>query len=140
MYKLAVWLGMSLFILFAATQQEVRAQAPRNIASIALKSGESVEVLDLFAVANCRSTLLATPSVEVMEGPSEVTASIKEATVVPRGAECNKPVKGGKLVLNAKDIDDYSTSKMTVRVTFKTKDGDTQRSYSYNLTLFPKQE
>ena len=75
-----------------------------------------------------------------MEGPSEIAVSVKETTLVPRWLDCNKPVKAAKLVVSAKEIEDYSTAKLTVRVTYKTKDGDTQRSYSYNLTLFPKQE
>ncbi len=134
--------GLSAAILFglgAAIPQEAHSQTRNTVASIALKGGESVEVSNLFAVANCRSTLTATPTAEVMEGPSEVTVSVKEAMVVPRAQECNKPVKGAKLVLTAKNIDDYSTSKLTVRIHFKTKDGETQRSLSYNLNLFPNE-
>jgi hypothetical protein len=138
MYRFA---GLLTVILMSViTQQETCAQARNTLSAIALKSGESVEVLDLWSVANCRSTLTATPTAEVMEGPSEIAVSVKEAMVVPRERECNKPVKGAKLVLSAKEIDEYSNSKLTVRVTFKTKDGDTQRSYSLNATLFPKQE
>jgi hypothetical protein len=138
MYRLA---GLLMAILASvATQQQASAQARNTIAAIALKSGESVEVGDLYAAVNCRSTLTATPTVEVMEGPSEVAVTVKEAMVTPRVHDCNKPVKGAKLVLSAKEIEDYSTSKLTVRITFKTKDGETHRSTSYNLTLFPKQE
>ncbi len=140
MYRFAGFLAVILFCLGAAFSQEARCQARNIIQSIALKSGESIEVTDLFAAPNCRSILTALPTAEVMEGPSEIVASVKEAMVIPRVQECNKPVKGAKLVLTAKNIDDYSTSKLTVRINFKTKDGETQRSLSFNLTLFPKQE
>jgi hypothetical protein len=138
MYRFSGFFAVILFSLGVA--QEACAQ-PRNIiGSVALKSGESVEVLDLWYAPNCRSILTATPTAEVLEGPSEIAVTVKEAMVVPRIQECNKQVKGGKLILTAKDIDEYSTSKLTVRITFKSKDGETHRSYSYNVTLFPKQE
>jgi hypothetical protein len=138
MYRFAGFLAAILFGLSVA--QEAWSQSRNIIPSVALKSGESVEVSDLWFALNCRSLLIATPTAEVMEGPSEIAVSVKEAMVVPRTQECNKQVKGGKLVFTAKDIDDYSTSKLTVRITYKTKDGERQFSSSYNVTLFPKQE
>jgi hypothetical protein len=138
MYRFFGFFAVILVSLGVA--QEACAQSRNIIASVALKSGESVEVLDLFNAYNCRSIATATPTAEVLEGPPEIAVTVKEAMVVPRIQECNKQVKGGKLVLTAKDIDEYSTSKLTVRITFKSKDGETQRSYSFNVTLFPKQE
>jgi hypothetical protein len=132
--------GLLAVTLSVAAQQETYAQARNVIPAIALKSGETVELGPLYAAINCRSTLTATPTAEIMEGPSEISVSVQEAMVVPRAQECNKPVKGAKLILSAKEIEDYGTAKLTVRVTFKTKDGETQRSLSYNLTLFPKQD
>ena len=138
MYRFAGFLAAILFGLGVA--QGAWSQTRNYIPSVGLKSGESVEVSDLWYALNCRYILTATPTAEVLEGPSEITVTVKEAMVVPRAQECNKQVKGGKLVFTAKDINDYSSSKLTVRITFKTKDGETQRSVSYNVTLFPKQE
>ena len=136
------WTSLLAVTLLGLGSQEALAQARSALPSVALKSGESVEIGDLYFVSSgtCRSLLKDLPVVEVMEGPSEVTASVKEAMVVPREQGCSQKVKGGRLVLTAKDIEEYSTSKLTVRITFHTKDGDTQRSNSFNLTLFPKQE
>ena len=138
MYRLA---GLLTVILMSVTTlQEACADLRNTYGMIALKSGESVELTELYWIANCRSILTATPTAEVMEGPSEIAVSVIEAMVVPRQQDCNKPVKGAKLIVSAKEIEDYSTAKLTVRVTYKTKDGDRQRSYSFNATLFPKQE
>ena len=139
MYRL---IGLLALTLLALGSQEAIAQARWNLPSVALKSGESVEIFDLYYVSpgTCRSLMKDLPVVEVMEGPSEVAASVKDAMVTPREQGCSQKVKGGRLVLTAKDIEEYSTSKLTVRVTYHTKDGDTQRSHSFNLTLFPKQE
>ena len=54
---------------------EARAQTITGSGSIALKSGESVEVGNVFYAINCRSLLKSTPEVEILEGPPGVTAS-----------------------------------------------------------------
>ena len=139
MYRLTTLLTIALLGL---GPQDASAQARSVLQNIALRSGENVEIGDLYYVSpgTCRSLLKDLPVVEMMEGPSDVTASVKEAMVTPREQGCSQKVKGGRLVIAAKDIDDYSTSKLTVRVTYHTKDGDTQRSLSFNLSLFPRQE
>ena len=105
--------------------------------TIALKSGESTEVGKLYYVEACRSILNSPPEVEVLEGPSQVSAVVKPASVLPRWQNCSKPVEGGILVLSAKDIEDPSFSRLTLRVTYKTRDGDRKFSEVLNLQLLP---
>jgi hypothetical protein len=117
-----------------------RAQAQSwqmNSNSYALKSGESVELMDLYWVTNCRSLLTSPPEVTVLDGPPGVTASVTEASVTPRFQQCAKPVKGAKLKLNADKVEDQSYSMMTLRIRYKTKDGERDRSFTFNLALFP---
>ena len=66
-----------------------------------------------------------------------MTAVVNAAPVVPRSMGCTQPVAGGKLVLTAKDIQEYSYTRLTLRVNYKTLDGDRQSSASFNITLFP---
>jgi hypothetical protein len=109
-----------------------------SVSNIALKNGESTEFADLWWITHdCRSLLTATPAVEVMDGPPGVTVTIKQAMVVPRTYGCVKPISGGKMIISAKDVEDYSRSSMVLRVTFKTRNGDRQRSQNLNVTLFP---
>jgi hypothetical protein len=118
----------------------VRAQgvmALANAGTIALKSGESTEVTKLYWVEGCRSTLKSPPEVEILDGPPQVTAEVKEAMVLPRVQNCSKPVQGGILVLSAKDIEDPSFSRLTLRVIYKTRDGDRKISGVFNLQLLP---
>jgi hypothetical protein len=122
---------------FITAPQEAVAQITPNLPSISLRSGETVEVMNLWFSVNCKSQLKSTPMAEIIEGPSEVTVSVKEAMVVPRQQNCSKPVKGAKLFVTAKDVADYTTSKLTIRITYDTKDGERKPSESYNLTLFP---
>jgi len=86
-----------------------------------------------------RSILKGGPEVEILDGPPGVTASVKEAMVIPRtiNGNCANPVQGGILVIAAKDIEDASDTRITIRVTYRTRDGDQKRSFVYNLSLFP---
>jgi hypothetical protein len=108
-----------------------------NSQSYALKSGESVELMDLYWVTNCQSLLTSPPEVTVLDGPPGVTAVTTEAMVTPRFQQCSKPVKGAKLKLNADKVEDQSYSMMTLRIKYQTKDGERERSLTFNLALFP---
>lgn len=108
-----------------------------NGGSYALKSDESVEVGDVYYVLNCRSLLTGTPEVTILDGPPGVTAAVVDAQVTPRLQQCAKPVKGGKLVLKADKIEDQSQTVMTIRVKYKTKDGDREKSLTFGMSLFP---
>ena len=108
-----------------------------NAGTIALKSGEAIELGNVYWVSHCRSLLKSTPEVEVLEGPPQVTVSVKEAMVLPRAQGCAKKVPGGILVITAKEIDDPSYTHLSVRVNYKTKDGDRKFGHVYNLHLVP---
>jgi len=104
---------------------------------IALKSGESAELGLVYWITNCASIMVGNPEVEILEGPPELTLSFKPGMVLPRAAKCAKPVRGGTLVVTAKDIDEPKQATLTYRVKYKTKDGDRQRGGVYNVSLFP---
>ena len=116
---------------------EAHAQTIWGSASIALKSGESIEVGDVFYVTNCKSILQSTPEVEIVDGPPGVTATVKEKMVLPRVGRCANRVPGGTVVLTAKDVEDPSYTPLTLRVTYKTKDGERKFSQVFNLSLLP---
>jgi hypothetical protein len=105
--------------------------------TLALRSGETTELTQIYWVSNCKSQLRGPPAVEVIDGPPGITVTVKEAMVVPRYQGCAKPVAGGKVIIAAKDIEDESYTRLTIRVTYKTRDGERQRSAVYNLSLFP---
>ncbi len=107
--------------------------------SLALKAGESAEIGDLFMVSNCRSLLKSTPQATILSGPPSVTVEVKDADVMPRIAQCSRPVKGGKLIVKAGDVQDESETTMTIRISYDTKDGPRQAGYNVNLSLFPAQ-
>ncbi len=114
-----------------------QAQTITGSASIALKSGESVDVGEVFYVINCKSLLRSTPEVEILDGPPGVTATVKEKMVLPRGGHCANRVPGGLLVLTAREIEDASYTPITLRVIYRTKDGERKFSRVFNLSLLP---
>ncbi len=109
----------------------------RGQITIALKSGESTELTKLYYVENCTSMLKSIPEAEIIDGPPAVTVSVREDMVLPRAQGCAKPVKGGTLVMSAKAIEDPSYTPVTVRITYKTRDGDRKYSLVINLSLIP---
>jgi hypothetical protein len=105
--------------------------------TIALRSGESTDITKLYYVANCKSILKSVPEAEIIDAPPVVTVSVREDLVLPRAQGCAKPVKGGILVISAKDIEDLSYIPVTVRITYRTRDGDRKFSHVMNLSLIP---
>jgi len=104
---------------------------------LALKNGESVEVGSVYYVSNCKSLLKSTPEVEILDGPTGVEATIKQAMVFPRSQKCANKVSGGLLVVSAKNIEDPSYTNLTLRITYKTWDGERKFSQVFNLSLLP---
>jgi len=104
---------------------------------IALKSGESTELGLVYWITNCVSIVVGNPEIEVLEGPPELALSIKPGMVSARAQKCAKPVRGGTIIVTAKEIDEPKVATLTYRIKYKTKDGDRQRSGVYNVSLFP---
>jgi hypothetical protein len=115
-------------------QQALAQNSPR---SIALKNGESVDLMPVFGEKNCRSILTATPTVEVLEGPPELKVTVREEMVAPRHAACKDKIKGGVVVVTANDVKARTEGKLTFRIKYKGKDGERQTAHTYNVTLFP---
>jgi hypothetical protein len=131
---------LSLLALAASFAGDAHSQTIQYaVRQIALKSGESTELADVYYVStNCKSLLKDTPKVEILDGPPGVTAAINPAKVVPRVLGCANPVAGGKLVITAKDIEDYSFTRMVLRIDYNTSSGERQNSVNVNVTLFPQ--
>ena len=128
---------IAVIISLCAAMAFISASA-RAADSIALKSGETAEIGNLFWVANCRSLLKGPMTVDILEGPSDVTASIREQKIVPHKQNCAKPVAGGVLLLTApKEVKTRTQAKLILRVKYPTVDGERQNSRDIDLILVP---
>jgi hypothetical protein len=108
-----------------------------QIRTIALKSGETVELGPVFSAINCKSIVIGEPQAEIMEGPPELTLTVRPGIVVPRAQGCVNQIPGGTLVATAKEIPEKKSARLVYRVKFKTKDGDRQAAGTYFVELFP---
>ena len=126
--------ALSLAIIGGATI----GSAQQDVRRIALKSGESVELRNYsFIVANCQSIMIGNPTLDVLEGPEELTMTLKEEPVIRRDRGCSTPVPGGKVVAKAKEVKEAKEAKLTIRLNYNTKDGPRQSSSVFLISLFP---
>jgi len=133
-----IWNLLSI-VLVVGTAIFVGATAAHAQQRIALKSGESTVLRNYFFIVNCRSILVGKPTLDVLEGPDEVTVEIKEGEVLPRAQNCPKTVPGGTVVATAKDVTEPKEARLTIRLIFNTKGGERQASNNYVLSLFPRE-
>ena len=113
------------------------ALAQERMPHVALKGGESVDLRNFFFIVSCRSVLIGTPEVEVLEGPDEVVVTFREEPVLPRSQNCPKPVPGGIIVLTAKAVTEQKEAKLTFRLKYNSKLGPRQTSNTYIVSLYP---
>jgi hypothetical protein len=125
-----------LFLVVIATTQ-VAAPAIAEERSLAIKSGETLELGQFYFISNCRSILKGPPTAEILDGPPQLSVSVKQAQVEARLQKCPKPVLGGILFLTAKEIMKISVNKTIVRIKYETNDGDRYRSEILNVTMVP---
>ena len=121
--------GLAVFVAVSGAESQ---QAPRRIA---LKTAESTELRNFYAIQHCRSILIGTPVLDVLQGPKELTVTFKEGLKLP--TKCTKPVPGGTVIATAKEIKTPQEAKLTIRLKFNTKIGERQTSNSYIVSLFP---
>ena len=121
----------------AGLESHGAASAQDALRQFAVKNGESVDLGTVYYVSNCRSIMTGLPDIEVLEGPSNVTISIREEPVLPRRQDCATKVAGGTVVLTAKDVTEPAEAKLIYRVNYKTKDGPRQTSHAFVVSLFP---
>jgi hypothetical protein len=122
---------LAIAVLISAPAAHAQ-QTPRHIA---LKSGESTELRNYYFVQHCRSIMIGNPVLDVLEGPEELTVSLKAGMKVPQ--KCTKPVQGGTVVATAKEVKARKEAKLTIRLKFNTKVGERQSSNVYIVSLFP---
>ena len=131
---LTVFLATQFAIAAVVIGTVTQAQELRRLVA---KNGESIELGPVYWIVICRSTMIGLPEIEILEGPPEVTLSIKEGQVLPRRQGCAAKVPGGTLMLSVKGVTERTEGKLTFRLKYKTKDGDRQISYAYTVSLFP---
>jgi hypothetical protein len=134
----AISSGTLLLLGFAVLVGAADASAQDSPPRIILKSGESVELRNYsFVTRTCQSLMIGTPALEVLEGPEEISLSLKAGTVTRHEPSCTATVPGGKVVATAKEVKEPKEAKLTIRLNYHTKEGDRQSSNVYIVQLLP---
>lgn len=139
--KSIVTLAIALAIVTPALAQQQQQQiAAPTLFSI--RVGETL-VLRLFAFItnDCVSTFTGFDSIDILDGPPEMTLKFEPGKVVVStvaGKLC-KPVSGGTIMITAaKDIGEQKEADLTFRVRFRTRHSNsTTWTYRYHLLMFP---
>ncbi len=124
-----------VFGLVALTVASLAFAAEDGARTLAAKSGETIDVREVYGASRCRSILTAPPEVEVLQAPPEVKLSVREDMVTPRN--CREKVKGGFVVATVGEVKQPTEGKLIFRVKYKTKEGPRQIGYVYKVSLLP---
>ena len=81
--------------------------------------------------------MIGMPVLDVLEGPPELTVTLKEGMILPHAQKCTRQVPGGTVVATAKEVKEPKDARLTIRLKFKTKIGERQSSNVYIVSLFP---
>ena len=104
---------------------------------ISIKSNESVEIGTVYWISKCKSLLKNFSGVDVLEGLSGITLTIKEEMVIAWRQSCPDKVPGGKVIATVKEIKTEVSGVVKYRVRYQTADGDKESTHSLILTLYP---
>jgi hypothetical protein len=107
--------------------------------SVALKSGESADLISVYWVENCRSILKDFAGLELLEGPPGVVLSLREQPVRARRQNCPDNVPGAVVIVTAKDVAEKASGTVRYRVRYNTDDGQKQSSHTFKIDLYPGQ-
>jgi hypothetical protein len=101
------------------------------------KSGEVIDLRPVFRQVNCRGTLLATPEVEVLQGPQELALSVRDEMVEVPEASCPRKIKGAMVVATVGQVSQPLEGRLVFRVKYKGKYRNTQTGHAYDFSLSP---
>ena len=123
---------------FAAPAAECGGASAPKADTLALKSGETVTLAEVWWIAHCHSLLKGPMTVEILDGPPEITAAIVEKNVIPHNSDCANPVKGGLLKLTAAaNVANKIHAEVVLRVKYPTEDGERQKSFDVDAIVIP---
>jgi len=132
--KLPCTILCGAIIVFAGS---IVARAQEDLQRISLKSGESATLRNYSFVTGCVSVMVGQPTLDVLEGPEELSFTLKEGPVIRRANGCSAPVPGGEVVVTAKEITQAKEARLTIRLNYMTKNGPRQSANVYLVSLFP---
>lgn len=113
------------------------AGAPASAQDLTLKSGESSDLFGVYWIANCKSILKGFGGVDIVSGPPELKASLREEPVAAKRQGCAEKVPGAMVVLSLAPIAKEWEGTVRLRVRYSTEEGDKQSNHMVKVLLVP---
>ena len=141
-------LAIGCAIVTSALARPVLAQQQQQIPApilFSIRSGEALQLNFSSAVtANCTSLWEHFDGIDILDGPKEISLDFKPGKgavhLKESGKVCDE-VRGGSVMITAKDITEPKEANLTFRVRFHEKSGiPWQHVHRYRLLLFPAAE
>lgn len=106
---------------------------------VSLRAGESVDLHSVYWVQrSCHSLLRRIEGVDILEGPTGVSLSIRTEEVLTSARQnCPNKVPGGMVVATVKDVPAKVTATLSYRVRYETDEGPKQSTHTRQVTLYP---
>jgi hypothetical protein len=125
----------------AFAQQHEQIPAP---VLFSIRGGETL-LLRVFTTltSECVGTFQEFNSLDILDGPPEVTLKFEPAKVhvsTVGGKVCSKALNGGNVMITAKDVTEEKEANLTFRIRYKTQNTIATATSRYHLMLFPAPE
>ena len=104
---------------------------------LTLKTGESGDLFGVYWVMNCRSILKKVVHVDIVSGPPELKAALREEPVLAKRQGCVDKVPGATVVLSLDPIAKEWEGTVRLRVRYATDEGDRQSNHMVKVLLVP---
>jgi hypothetical protein len=121
--------GLAIALLFGS--------APAHAQDYSIKSHETIELFSVYWISNCKSILKSFAGIDKLEGPDQISLSLKPGRVYAHRQRCAAPVNGATVMVKSGTLAQQTHSKLVFRVRYNTVDGLRQSTHTVMLDLYP---
>jgi hypothetical protein len=105
-----------------------------------IKGGETLMLRSLTSTtANCDPLFVSFDSIDVIEGPTELSLKFEPGKVntYTSTRTCPEAVPGGRVMLTATGVDERKEANLVFRVSYQTRTGPWQQTIRFRVLMFP---
>ena len=133
--------AMAVTIALFALAGVGRAQDSSTAVTLfSIKSGETLLLRSITTVTpNCEPLFVSFDSIDVIEGPPELSVKGEPDKVMTQSAShiCPNAVPGVKVMVTAKGVDERKEAMLVFRVSYQTRSGPWQQTARFRMLMFP---
>lgn len=131
------WRGGDEFCRSTSNPRAVYSTRLSSSPRYSIKSNEEISLFGVYWIAHCKSILKSFAGIDKLEGPSDISLSLKPGKVYARRQGCPKPVRGATVFIKAGKIKSHTQAKLVFRVRYNTKHGRKQSTHTVTIGMYP---